>query len=441
MASLDDIVQLTVTIAGAGGLTKAGFGTPLIAAYHTHFTTSADIVRVYTKPADMISDGFTTTDAAYLMATALVSQNPRVQKFKVGRRTHAPTQTINYTPTVTDVGYIYSGKIDGLSWSYTVGSSHALSDVCTGIASAISAAVASVTASGTSTTHVVVTAATPGHCATHTSIDAAIQIEDVTTDPGIASDLTAIKAADSDWYGLLIDSFGAAEIEAADTWLEANQVAIFPAQTGDYKVIAGTAGNVALTLKVGSAGRTGVIWNQDLDWKLAAGILGQRLTAVPGADTWHLKNVTGPLPSDFLTATQIANLETARVSYYQTLAGLPLLFWGTIAKPGVYFDQVRGRDWLNNTVQINIVAKLSSVEKVPFTDQGIEIVKGAILAAMSQGVKNGYIAATPAPSVSAPAAADVDPIDRGNRLLPDVTFQYTEAGAIHGVVVQGTVQV
>jgi len=440
MASLDDIVQLTVTIAGAGGLTKAGFGTPLIAAYHTNFSTSSDIVRVYTKPADMISDGFQTTDAAYLMATALVSQNPRVQKFKIGRRTHVPTQIVNYTPTVTDVGYVYSGKIDNLPWTFTVGSSHALADVCTGIASAIDA-LAPVTAVGSSGTKVVVTAATPGHCATHTSIDRAIQIEDVTADPGIANDLTAIKAADSDWYGLLIDSFGAAEIEAADTWLEANQVALFPAQSGDQKVIDGTAGNVALVLKAGSAGRTGVIWNQDLDWKLAAGILGQRLTAVPGADTWHLKNVTGPLPSDFLTATQIANLKTARVSYYQTLAGLPLLFWGTIAKSGVYYDQVRGRDWLNNTVQINIVAKLSSVEKVPFTDQGIEIVKGAILAALSQGVKNGYIAATPAPSVSAPAAADVDPIDRGNRLLPDVTFQYTEAGAIHGVVVQGTVQV
>ena len=107
----------------------------------------------------------------------------------------------------------------------------------------------------------------------------------------------------------------------------------------------------------------------------------------------------------------------------------------------MYYDQVRGRDWANNTIQINIVARLSSVEKVPFTDEGIEVVKGAILAALTQGVKNGYIAANPAPTVSAPRAQDVDSIDRGNRLLPDVTFQYTEAGAIHSVVVQGTVQV
>jgi hypothetical protein len=154
-----------------------------------------------------------------------------------------------------------------------------------------------------------------------------------------------------------------------------------------------------------------------------------------------LKNFTGPIASDFLTATQVSNLKTARVSYYQTLAGLSLLFWGTIAKPGVFFDQVRGRDWAYNTIQTNIVAKLAAVEKVPFTDQGIELVKGAIMQALVQGIKNGYIAADPAPTVTAPRAADVSSIDKGNRLLPDVTFQYTEAGAIHSVVVQGTVQV
>lgn len=443
MASLDDIVQLTVTIAGAGGLTKAGFGIPMIACYHTHFTSSADIVRVYNKPADMLADGFASSGAGsapYKIATALCAQNPHVNKFKVGRRTLAPTQIFNYVPTALTVGYIYAGTIGDVNWAYTVGSSHALADVCTGIASAIAAAQARVTAVG-SGTHVVVTAVTPGDCLTHTNLDRALLVNDVTVDPGIATDLSAIKAADSNWYGLQIDGFGKAEIVAADTWLEANQIALFDAGTGDTDIINAVAANTALTLEASSAGRTGVIWNQDFDWKLSAGILGQRLTAVPGADTWHLKNVTGPLPSDFLTATQVNNLKAARVSYYQTLAGLPLLFWGTVAKPGVYYDQVRGRDWANNTIQINIVARLSSVEKVPFTDEGIEIVKGAILAALTQGVKNGYIAANPAPTVSAPRAQDVDSIDRGNRLLPDVTFQYTEAGAIHSVVVQGTVQV
>src|SRR5512142_1588656 len=172
MASLDDIVQLTVTIAGAGGLTKAGFGVPMAVAYHTHFTTAADLVRVYSKPADMITDGFTANDAAYKMVSALFAQNPHVGRVKVGRRTLPPTQTIEYTPSVVTSGYIYSGTIDGVAWTATA--TGTLSTTCDAIASAIDAlsTVAAVSSGGTKVT---VTASTAGHCATHTSLDRALQ--------------------------------------------------------------------------------------------------------------------------------------------------------------------------------------------------------------------------------------------------------------------------
>jgi len=43
-------------------------------------------------------------------------------------------------------------------------------------------------------------------------------------------------------------------------------------------------------------------------------------------------------------------------------------------------------------------------------------------------------------SITVPAVADVDPNDKANRLLPDVEFEATLAGAVHKVKIHGVVK-
>src|SRR5262245_42461530 len=92
---LSDIVTVNIT-ATTSSPTRPGFGTPLIAAY---VSTSLIPGRTaeYGSLSEMISAGFTTADPAYLCASKLASQNPRVKSWKVGRRANTFTSKVQIT--------------------------------------------------------------------------------------------------------------------------------------------------------------------------------------------------------------------------------------------------------------------------------------------------------------------------------------------------------
>ncbi len=69
------------------------------------------------------------------------------------------------------------------------------------------------------------------------------------------------------------------------------------------------------------------------------------------------------------------------------------------------------------------------------------MVKSVLNGALKDGVRAGGLAADPAPEVTAPAVADVDAVTKGDRILPDVKFSGTLAGAIHNLVIDGTLSV
>ena len=52
---------------------------------------------------------------------------------------------------------------------------------------------------------------------------------------------------------------------------------------------------------------------------------------------------------------------------------------------------------------------------------------------------DGFLTNDPEPTVTAPLVQDVSAIDKSNRLLPDVKFAATTAGAIQSVEIRGTI--
>ena len=88
-----------------------------------------------------------------------------------------------------------------------------------------------------------------------------------------------------------------------------------------------------------------------------------------------------------------------------------------------------------------IFATLISVDKIPFTDNGIGVIENDVRAQLSEGIRIGGLAADPAPIVSVPKASEVDSADKLARALRNVTFNATLAGAIHSVEVTGSVSV
>lgn len=85
--ALKDIVEVNIT-RQTTSVAVAAFNVPLILSqFATNKTTTAFTrARVYGSVAEMVSDGWTSSDAVYKIANAIFSQNPSVNKIVVGRK-------------------------------------------------------------------------------------------------------------------------------------------------------------------------------------------------------------------------------------------------------------------------------------------------------------------------------------------------------------------
>jgi hypothetical protein len=444
--SLDSIVSVTID-AITRTPTRAGFGTALIAAYHTNF---AERVRSYDEPADMLDDGFTVNDPAYKAATALKAQNPSPPSFKVGRRASAFTQGWTLVPTNTDEDFVYQFRIitpDGTSTliTYTNGAAETVATIVTALTALITA-ITDLTATD-NVTDVGVAADNAGELFDLREISGftvpvlgrGLDVADVTADPGIVADVTAIRTEDDDWYALILDSNSQAEVESIAVTIE-TLAKIFVPNTMDTDVKDGSGGSVADTLNAASYARTGLLFSGNALLNYAgAAWLGGQLPRDPGSSTWAFKTLA-TIAADPLTPTEITNLEGLEVNHYQRIAGIDITRQGVMAG-GEFIDITRGIDFITARMQERVFGLLASNPKVPFTDAGVDLVRGEMLAVLGLAVGQSILAEDPEPTVTAPLVANVSTADKAIRQLPDMNFDGTLAGAIHRVVIRGTLTV
>lgn len=433
MAFIDELVSITIT-RDTRTPSQAGFGTPLIAAYHALY---ADRVRSYGDLAEMLTDGFTATDPAYLAASAVFAQDPAPPTVKIGRRALAMTQVIELTPSTPAASEVFSVTIDGALATCTADASPTVAEICTALASAINALSLGVTAVGSSGTKVVCTAAAGVlHSYARTS-GANLALHDATTNPGVATDLAAILAADGDWYGLLLDSNSPAEVSAAAGWVETAKK-VFGYQTSDTAHLAsGSTTVLAYTLKTAGYTRTDGIYHPELGtataWAAAAW-KARQFVGAPGSATAAFKSLAGVSSYD-LTTAQRAALESYNLNFYTTAGALALTFPGKTAS-GEWIDVVRDLDWMRSRLQEGIFGVLVANAKVPFTDEGIGLVAASVRAVLTAAVAAGVLASF---SLTVPRASAVSTANKTARNLPGVTFTGVLAGAIHTTAVTGRV--
>ena len=108
---------------------------------------------------------------------------------------------------------------------------------------------------------------------------------------------------------------------------------------------------------------------------------------------------------------------------------------------GEWIDVIRGRDWLVVRLRERVFGLLINAPKVPFTDPGIAQVTAQFTAQMEEGIGNDYLAAEPAPIVTAPTAAEVSDADKIARTLPEVDVAAPPAGASHKIRATGVLRV
>lgn len=250
--------------------------------------------------------------------------------------------------------------------------------------------------------------------------------------------LTAIKDASSAWYALHAGTRTLSDLEEIADWVQANK-RLFITSDDDANIIDST-GDIAEYLDTNNYDRSAVMYHPDADLSssdpfVEAAWTGFMFTKDPGSATWNLKPLIGVTAYD-LTTAQINTALGKNCNLFQEIATRDLTRFGTVGS-GDYIDIIRGTDWLEATIQIDLFNFLASQNKVPFTDAGIQGVKQIVEASLQKGVDRGLL--VEGYQVSVPLASEVSAGDKADRLLPDVTFTATYQGAIHKVEIQGTI--
>lgn len=435
---ISNYVDITITSA-TGTVTAEGFGTPLIVSYNATFS---ERVQEYTDIADLPAAGMATTTPEYKAAAALMAQDIAPASFKIGRGALPPTQTYTITP-VASSSAVYSGTVDGTAWTFTSDASATLAEVCTGIAAAIDAlASASFTVTSTGTTVTVVAVAAGSYIAV--SVDEACvsrcAIAQDHVDPGVATDLAAIDLEDDDWYALLTCFNSEAMVNATASWVETADKFYFVSSVDSAIVTTTDVGtDVASDQDAANNTRTFVCYHPEEYIHFDAAWVGKRISTDPGTENWAFAQPAG-IRAVTLTPTQRTNLINKSANSIEAGPGRDVTFLGT-AGSGDFADFVRFKDFLKARVGEAVFDLLTQDEKIPFTDEGINRVKAAILSVLRANVQSGALAADPKPTVTAPRAADVSSVDRAARNLPDIEFTCTYAGAVNHVEITGRISV
>lgn len=444
MAEIDEIVSVTVT-AETEVPSREGFGTPLIMAYHTVFP---ERYRIYNTAADMLSDGFTSSDLAYLAANAMFSQSPRPPRVVIGREENTQKQKIKITPVTANLraNYDYKVYVNGQEAKYTTDATPIVSEITAGLKTAIDTLALDVTTTD-NTTDLDIESDTVADqfqfwVGDRTLISQANITPDLGGADGIVDDISAVQAEYNDWYALTVTMPSKAIISAAAAYIQ-GLTKLFLAASGDDEILnPAVTDDIASATKTAGYSRTAIEHHtKPLTQYLGAAWQGRCLPKDPGTITWMHMPLTGPDTVTY-TATERATMRSKNCNFYSETARIGTTKDGITAKGGATFiDVTRSTDYIASDSKLRIFTKLANADKISYTDKGTAVVQGELAAALQSYVDNNIFAEVPAPTTSVPLVADVSIIDKGNRLLPDVKGSGILAGAIHTVQVDITVSI
>lgn len=435
--SLKDIVNVNIT-RQTRAVSRAGFGVAMVLGTHKRFT---ERIKYYsTSDAMLLINGgdFESSDLEYLAAIPLFQQENSVTRVAIGRRKSGDNLVI----TVSDVENTtkYTTTINGTDFEFTSDADATAEEIAAGLVAAINLGSEPVTASdnldGTYDLDADV-AGTPFSI----TVDSRQTLGTISATDTMTNDLAAIKNESNDWYGLVLTSRTKQDALDAAAWVESNKkFAGFASADTDIVDTTDAADTTTLPaqLKAAAYVRSYAFYHSDAanSWPESA-LFGNILPRDPGSYTAMFKTLTG-ITVDNLSDTQSKNSLDKNCMIYTEVGNVNITQEGKTAE-GEFIDVIIFIDWLEAEIVANVYGDLVNQPKVPFTDSGAGAVEGDVRTALDLGIERGGIATDPPYTTSVPKVANVSSTDKANRLLPDVEFNATLAGAIHATDIDGTV--
>ncbi len=270
---------------------------------------------------------------------------------------------------------------------------------------------------------------------------AVVAVDSTTTPAGSDYVDKLEEVIDEDWYFLLATEDDTDIVKALSDYVngegaEDEKLKIFFTRTDDV-VLAGDL----------KQDRTVSFYHPEADYPEGA-LVGRCGPEDPGTITWKFKGLEGVDPVA-ISGSNLADLHDPEADGGSQITYVRKLGYGQTSEglvtSGEYVDVIRSQDWVQTRIEENIQRLLTESPKVPYDGRGIAQVVAEVESVMQEGTANGVIAVDEDGNgiweVTAPNREDVDPEDRANRILPDVEFVFTVAGAVHQVEVRGVIQV
>ncbi len=259
--------------------------------------------------------------------------------------------------------------------------------------------------------------------------------------------MDAIEAFDPDWYALAITERTQSDVLDVAAWVEAGERHLFATADSDVNILdSGVSSDLASQLQTLDYDRTLLVFHEDAATTYPeAAWIGDGFAKDPGSVTMKFRELTN-VAANILTVAQSLAARNKNANVYETIGGRTITREGVVAS-GEFIDIMRDSDWLQTQLEEGIFALLADADKIPYDDGGIAAVESVVRQKLDAAITAGFL--TPRPdlyggqpyNVTVPASADVSQADKAARILRDVEFTATIAGAVHKVIVEGRVAV
>lgn len=265
-----------------------------------------------------------------------------------------------------------------------------------------------------------------------------LEFTDTSPATDMATELAEVLAADSNWFGLSLGLNTSEDIPLAATFCATAKKLLVYQSSDNACGTSATTDPFSVTKFANYEWSAGIFSNKS-NWDFrAAAWMSKNFTYTPGSETWAFKTLAS-ISTDKLSSTQVTNLQSKNATTYLSTVGLNMTEGGKVSS-GEWIDIIRFVAWLESVMKSSTVAMFANAKKVPYTDLGGDMISSVISAVLTQGENAGGL--VPGLStVTVPKVATIPSSTRATRVFPDIKFSGRLQGAIHKILVQGTVSV
>jgi Protein of unknown function (DUF3383) len=260
-----------------------------------------------------------------------------------------------------------------------------------------------------------------------------VQYDNATDTPDmLVTALNDLVKTHNDFYYLVSVEQGDEEVEALAEWISTRDKIYAVSTSSDtlYTTLSGLYDNVFV-----------LVHDQPRQYP-AEGLVAQLAPLPIGSYTWTFKTIQGVSPAAY-DDMKIDDIHDHNACTYIRESGVDITSHG-VATSGEYMDIVQSTHFLKARLAEAVFQLLAKNPKIPYTDAGIAMVIAEVDKVLKQAFRQGIIAdenGEPLYSITIPTRADIPANTRAQRVLPDIEWTATIAGAVEKVEIRGTLAV